>query len=375
MAHQMAGNRLHNLQMLGQSVWIDELQRGLLERRELAALIADDGVSGVTSNPTIFARAFATDVRYRDDIAKLRAAGRDARGIYHELSEADIRMAADQLRRTWQHSGGRDGYVSLEVPPDLATHADETVHQAQEMFRRVDRPNVMIKVPATDAGLLAIRRLIASGVNVNVTLIFGTQRYRQVADAWLRGLEDRVAAGLPVAGIASVASLFASRIDALVDKRLDGMTDPRRAAQARSLRGRTAIAVARLAYREYRKMVAAPRWRTLAAAQAQPQRLLWASTSTKDPSYRDVRYVEELIGPETITTLTLATLAAFRDHGNVAPTLEQDLLAMANLPSELAAFGVDLDKVAAQLEREGLASFAASMDALLAGLAAGSQPQ
>jgi transaldolase len=357
-------SRLRDLQNLGQSVWLDEIYRGMLHGSQFKKWI-NDGVVGVTSNPAIFAKAFAEDENYREAIAELRKRAANGKQIYEQLSAEDIANAADQLRRTYDQTGKRDGYVSIEVAPRLAHDADGTVQQAQQLFLRIDRPNVMIKVPATDAGLLAIRRIIAAGINVNVTLVFGTRRYQQVAEAYLQGLEDRVTASQPVDGIASVASLFVSRIDTLVDNQLDAISHPDKSARAHRVRGNAAIAVARFAYQGFKTLIASHRWQALAARHAMPQRLLWASTGTKDASYSDVKYVNELVGRETVNTLPMKTLQAFCDHGAAAPTLENDLHHVAALPSELHSLGINLDAVAEQLEREGLEAFAKSMDAMI----------
>lgn len=360
-------SRLLDVQRFGQSVWLDELRRSLLGR-ELTRLIADDGVAGLTTNPSIFAKAFSEDSAYASEIAALRSAGQSGQQIYERLSCDDVRAAAEQLHRVYEQSDARDGYVSIEVPPALAHDTDATVTEAHRLRAAIDRPNIMIKVPATDSGVQAVARLIADGISVNATLIFGTRRYQQIADAFMRGLEARMAKGQSIERIESVASLFISRIDTLIDKQLDSISHPDKAARGKTLRGKAAIAVARIAYQEYKHMIASHRWQALAARHAQSQRLLWASTSTKDPSYSDVKYVNELIGRDTVNTVPLPTLNAFRDHGAAAPVLEQRLLDMATIAADLGVLGIDLDQVALQLEREGLTAFAASMDSLLASL-------
>ncbi len=341
----------------------------MLVRSQFDRLVGDDGVSGVTSNPTIFANAFASDAAYREPVKSLRAAGMSGAQIYEQLSIEDVRGAADRLRRVYERTHARDGYVSIEVSPALAHDAEGTVAEAQRLWRTVERPNVMIKVPASEPGLTAIRGLVAAGVNVNATLVFGTKRYREVANAYLSGLEARAASGLPLERVASVASLFVSRIDTCVDSQLDAVRSSDAVmVRAQALRGRSAIAVARLAYQEYKGLIASNRWRALALRQAQSQRLLWASTSTKDARYSDVKYVDELIGRDTVSTLPLRTLEAYRDHGVAAPTLEAGLFDVATLPGELRVLGVDLERVSAQLETEGIAAFVASMQALVARL-------
>ncbi|HEX5689377.1 MAG TPA: transaldolase, partial [Roseiflexaceae bacterium] len=303
-------SRLLDVQSLGQSIWLDELRRGLLGK-ELARLIADDGVAGITSNPSIFAKAFAEDPSYAPHIAALRRSGLDGQHIYERLCFEDVRAAAQQLRRVYEQSDARDGYVSIEVPPAFAHDAKATVNEAHRLRDAIDAPNVMIKVPATDAGIVALRELIADGVNVNSTLIFGTRRYWQVAEAYMAGLEARVAAGKTLERVASVASLFVSRIDTHVDKALDAIENPARNARAQALRGKAAVAVARIAYQEFKNLLSAPRWQRLEVRHAMPQRPLWASTGTKDARYSDVKYVNELVGRDTVTTLPLSTLNAF----------------------------------------------------------------
>lgn len=361
----MSGNPLLALEALGQGVWLDDIDRALLASGELARLIREDGVSGVTSNPAIFEKAIARG-GYDDDIARLARVGRAPAEAYEALTVGEVQRAADLLRPVYERSGGRDGFVSLEVSPRLADDTGATVAEAQRLAAEVARPNLMVKIPATRAGGPAIRALLAQGLHVNVTLLFGLARYREVVDAFLAGLEDRKAGGRPLAGVASVASFFLSRIDTLVDARLDRDGRPGAAA----LRGRAAIASARLAYSYYKEWTLGPRWRALAAAGARPQRLLWASTSTKDPAYADVKYVEALVGPETVTTLPPETLRAYRDHGDPAARLDDDLAGARALPAELAALGIDLEEVSATLEQEGVRQFIEPYDRALAALAA-----
>ena len=364
----MTANRLGQLQGLGQSVWLDYIDRALLETGELTRLIQEDAVSGVTSNPAIFGKAIASG-GYDGDIARL-ARGRAPVEMYDALTIGEVQRAAELLRPVYDASGGRDGYVSLEVSPRLADDTAATIAEGQRLAAAVARANLMIKVPATRAGLPAIRALLAQGINVNVTLLFGRARYRDVVEAFLAGLEDRTAAGRPLASVASVASFFLSRIDTLVDARLD--RDPRPAAAA--LRGRAAIASARLAYSYYKEWTIGPRWRALVADGARPQRLLWASTSTKDPAYADVKYVDALIGPDTVTTLPPETLRAYRDHGEPAARLTDDLPAARALPAQLAALGIDLEDVATVLEQEGVRLFVEPYDRALAALTRRVQP-
>jgi transaldolase len=361
-------NPLLRLRALGQSVWLDYIRRDLITGGRLAAMIADDGLAGITSNPSIFEDAIARHDFYDGEIRQLLATGADRDRLYQALTIGDVTRAADVLRPLWEATGCRDGLVSLEVSPHLAHDTEGTVVEAVALWQAVDRPNLMIKVPGTRAGLPAITRLIAAGVNLNVTLLFSVARYREVAEAFVAGLERRGGSGQSLAGIASVASFFISRIDTQVDTELDRLSGSR--PETTALRGTAALACARLAYRHYQEWTSAARWQALATAGAQPQRLLWASTSTKDPAYSDVRYVEELIAPDTVNTLPPATLDAYRDHGDPALRLEPGIVAAAQQIARLAAAGIDMDRVAEQLEREGVDKFIAAHDALLAVLAA-----
>jgi len=364
------GSRLRRIEALGQSLWLDHIERALLANGGLERLIRDDGISGVTSNPAIFEKAIAQHAEYDAAIALLARRGLGAREIYETLAIEDVCRAADMLRDVYETSCGRkycgrDGYVSLEVSPHLAYDTVATVDEAKRLWNRVDRPNLMIKVPATRAGLPAIRQLIAAGINVNATLLFGVARYREVAESYLAGLEDRLADGGALDHVASVASFFLSRIDTLVDGFLDqDNRDP-----ARELRGQTAIACARLAYQEYQELVRSARWQALAAHGARTQRLLWASTSTKDTAYNDVMYVEALIGPDTINTLPPRTMAAYRYHGNPALRLEEHLNVASALPGQLAALGLDMDVANDELERQGVLKFIEPYERLLVALA------
>lgn len=366
-AVSMAFNPLRAIQEFGQSIWLDELHRELLRGGDLARLIDDDGISGVTSNPSIFQRAIAEDRSYRTEIRRLHAGGTAPPYIYEQLILQDVRDAADALHRVYQRSDGHDGFVSLEVSPSLAGDTAGTVTEARRLWRAFDRPNAMIKVPATRQGLPAMRRLISEGINVNATLLFGVTRYREVLDAFSAGLEDRRSGGNPIDRIASVASLFVSRIDTLVDEKLAVVHDADRSARARMLVGKVGTKVARFAYQDFKKFIASPRWGALAASGARPQRLLWASTGTKNPAYSDVKYIDELIGRDTVTTVPLATLAAYRDHGRPAPRLN-DLYDVAELPADLLMVGIDLEQISQQLEAEGVGKFSASFQALLSNI-------
>ena len=355
-------NRLEALRDAGVSIWLDTLSRDLLDRGEFARLIADYGVTGATSNPTIFAKAIAGSDCYDDQLRAVVAAGtRDPRELFFELALDDVRRAADLLRSVYDRSDGSDGFVSFEVTPDLADDTEATVEQALELWGRLARPNVMIKVPATEAGVPAIEELTARAVNVNVTLLFSVGRYEQVIDAYIGGLARRMAAGEPVDTVASVASFFVSRVDAKVDPLLPPDS---------GLRGRVAIANARLAYARYLDRfgedpcLADACWHALAVAGARPQRPLWASTGTKDPAYSDVLYVEQLIRADVVNTMPEATLRAFADHGRADHVLPVAGRASAILRRAREA-GIDLDAVTAELEREGVSSFCDSYHDLL----------
>ncbi len=352
---------LHRLSTLGQSVWIDNLSRRSIHDGGLAALIADDAVVGATSNPTIFAKAIAEGRAYDEQLRELEDVD-DPKEVFWALATRDVRDACDLFRHVWDEGSGRDGYVSLEVDPGLAYDADATLRQARSLHADVDRPNLLVKIPATEPGLAAIEDAIAEGLSINVTLVFSLARYRQVVEAYVRGLERLVADGGDPRSVASVASFFVSRIDTETDRRLAqiGGHD--------ELKGRLAIANARLAYQHYQQTFAGARWLQLAEQGATPQRLLWASTSVKDPAYPDTLYVEQLIGPETVDTMPEETLRAYQDHGRPAARIELDVGAAREVLAALEQAGVDYDDVTATLEREGVEKFAASFDELLDGL-------
>lgn len=360
---------LHALHAAGQSIWLDFIDRALLAGGELGRRIRDDALTGMTSNPTIFEKALASGTAYD---AQLRAAadGRSAWELFELVETDDVRVACDAFRGIHEATQGADGYVSIEVSPGAAHDADATVEEAHRLWRTVDRPNVMIKVPGTPDGCVALRRLIADGLNVNVTLLFAVAAHGRVIEAYLTGLEDRAAAGGDLRSIASVASFFVSRVDNTIDARLDQLVAAGTLAadRAAALRGRAAVANAKRAYRLFTERFAGPRWEALAARGARAQRPLWASTSTKNPAYRDVLYVEELIGPHTVNTMPPVTLEAFRDHGVVRRTVDTGLAEADALLAELAALGIDLDEVTDRLLVEGLASFQKSFDTLIAGL-------
>lgn len=361
-------NPLQKLANFDQSVWLDYIERSFVRDGRLATLIADAGVSGLTSNPAIFQKAIAEHAVYREPIEAMARSGLAAREIHEALVIDDIRSAADALAEVFRRSAQRDGFVSLEVSPHLARDSAGTYSEAVRLWTLVDRQNLMIKVPGTAAGIPAIRNLIADGINVNVTLLFSVERYAAVAEAFMAGLEDRTARKQDIRNVASVASFFLSRIDTLIDPKLDA-TD---VAQARALRGRCAIACAHAAYAHHQATIAASRWRELKARGARPQRLLWASTGTKNPAYSDVKYVDALVGPETVTTLPPETLAAYRDHGNPMqrlPAVAADAEpSMEEITQWLAAAGIDWSAVALQLEAEGVQKFVQPHDATLATL-------
>jgi transaldolase len=362
----MAKSRLHELSEAGVSVWIDSLSRELLETGELARLMREDAVVGVTSNPTIFQKALSTGDWYDEQLAALLRSEDDPTEVFLQLAMEDVRRACDLLRPVWDGGQGEDGYVSLEVDPTLAYDREATFEQAMRLHAEVARPNLLVKIPATLPGLAAIEDCIAKGKSINVTLIFSLERYAAVAEAYVKGLERLVAAGGDPTRVASVASFFVSRVDTEADRLLDEI-----GGQATRLKGKLAIANAKLAYRHWQETFAGPRWEFLAAKGATSQRCLWASTSTKNPEYRDVMYVEELIGPKTVNTMPLETIVAFQDHGKVVPnTLAEGVAEARKLLERLAEVGVDYDQVVATLEAEGVQKFADSFEQLLDGIRA-----
>lgn len=363
----MRQNPLLRLEALGQSIWLDFLSRGMLVSGELVALIQQDGVTGVTSNPAIFEKAIAQTADYDDAIENLARQGHTSTEIYEELVLDDIRMTADLLRPVYEHREGRDGFVSLEVSPHLAHDTAGTLIEARRLWERVARPNLFIKVPGTWEGLPAIRQLACEGINVNVTLLFGLPRYRAVAEAYLDGLAERAARGLPLEQVASVASFFLSRIDVLVDALLEELSSQGgvRGEQAASLKGQTAIACAKIARDMYREMLAGDRFVALVSRGARPQRLLWASTGTKNPAYSDIKYLEPLIGTDTINTTPLETINAYRDHGHPMATLDYEVQEAQVALQRLGELGIDLAVVTQRLEDEGVEKFVRPFDSLL----------
>ena len=360
---------LHALHAAGQSIWLDYIDRSMLGTGELDRRIRDDALTGMTSNPTIFEKALATGTAY--DAQLREAAGSRSGWELFELVETDdVRVACDAFAGVHRDTTGHDGFVSIEVSPGAAHDSAATIAEAHRLWRTVDRPNVMIKVPGTPEGCIALRRLIADGLNVNVTLLFAVDAHSRVIEAYLAGLEDRAAAGGDLRHVASVASFFVSRVDGAIDGTLAAMTaagslTPDRAS---ALQGKAAIANAKLAYRLFRERFSGPRWALLAAKGAQLQRPLWASTSTKNPAYRDVVYVEQLIGTDTVNTMPPNTLEAFRDHGVTARTVDTAVADADRVLDELGALGIHLDAVTDQLLTDGLASFKKSFDTLIAGI-------
>jgi transaldolase len=361
-------NPLVQLIDYGQSFWLDNIRRGFTRAGSLADLVANDGLRGVTSNPSIFEKAIADGSDYDDAIRDLAAAGKTAEEMYDRLTTDDIREACDVFRGLYDQAKGCDGLVSIELPPHLANDSEGSIKEGLRLWPLVDRPNVMIKVPATDAGMPVIRRLTAEGINVNITLMFGAGYYDHVIDAFFSGLEDRVAKGLPINHIASVASCFVSRVDTEADKRIEALAasaDDATKAKLNALLGKTAIANSKRLYTVYLQSLETPRWKKLAAAGARRQRPLWASTSTKNPKYPDVYYVEALIGPDTVDTMPPATIDAFRDHGKVAARLERQMEEAEEQLQSLESLGISLKDITDKLLADGLVTFEKAYDQLI----------
>ncbi len=356
---------IRDLVNVGQSVWLDYIRRSFIDSGGLQSLI-DEGVGGVTANPTILEKAIAESSDYDADIARLMREGKSDSETYETLARDDIVRAADLLLPVWKRTHGGDGYVSLEVSPALAHDTKGTVDAARHLWSMLDRPNVFIKVPATKEGYPAIEQLLTEGMNINITLMFSLAHYEAVAQAYLSALEERVKAGQEISLVTSVASFFVSRVDTMVDKELERIGGPRAAA----LLGKIAIANARLAYARFTELFRGPRWEALAACGAHVQRPLWASTSTKNPNYPDTLYVDELIGPDTVNTMPPATLTAWKDHGKLARTVDQGIDEARQQLTQLAELGIDLDAIANRLTEDGIALFAKSFDTLVAGIAA-----
>ncbi len=355
------------VQALGQSIWLDNISRDSLMSGEFAAMVGSAGVTGVTSNPTIFDKAISSGDSYDAQMVEIARTTSDPSVIFDALALRDLQQAADLLRPVFDRTGGADGFVSWEVSPEIAHDTERTLADVRRLWQLLDRPNAMIKIPGTRAGLPAIQQALYEGININITLLFAIERYETVMEQYLTALERRAAAGLPLDRVRSVASFFVSRVDTAVDKQLTALAardeDGQRSALL-ALRGQAAIANAKLAYQRFKAVFSGPRWQALAGRGAPVQRPLWASTSTKDPSLPDTFYVDTLIGPDTVNTLPPATLAAFNDHGRVAATLEDDVEGARRVMSRLAEAGIDMTAVTDRLEDEGVASFAASFAAL-----------
>lgn len=359
----MSDSRLHQVSKLGQSAWIDFLSRDLVRSGELGRMVADDAIVGVTSNPTIFQQALATGHRYDEQLVELAGSELSTKELFVALGSVDVSEACDVLSGVHEETAGVDGFVSFEVDPTLAYDSEATIAEASRLHEQIDKSNLHVKIPATKPGLTAIEEMISRGRSINVTLIFSLQRYEEVVESYLRGLERLIAAGGDPAGVASVASFFVSRVDSEADRRLDELGGHD------ELKGTLAIANARLAYHHYLEMFSSERWDYLASKGARPQRCLWASTSTKNPDYRDVLYVEELIGPNTVNTMPESTIRAFQDHGEPAVRLTQGIDGAREVFAALEAAGVDYDDVTDLLEREGVEKFVASFEELLDGIA------
>lgn len=363
----MIGNSLRKLGDLGQSLWLDYIRRDLITGDRLQQLIEEDGLRGMTSNPSIFEKAITGSQLYDDDILVMGSEGKDRQEIYEIISQRDVREAADVFRHLYMKTDAKDGYVSLEVNPHLAYDTSATIKEARRLWAALNRPNVFIKVPATIAGLEPIRQLISEGINVNVTLLFGLPRYRQVAEEYITGLEERFARGEALNSVSSVASFFVSRIDTMVDPILEKIIEDggENAQLAKKAYGQVAIASAKAAYQIYKNIYNSDRFKKLAAQGARPQRLLWASTGTKNPNYSDVKYVEELIGPDTVNTIPFATLDAYRNHGDPMVRLENDIDEASKILERLPDLGIDIDKITQQLEDDGVENFSELFDKLM----------
>ena len=367
----MAKNRLQELHDVGQSIWLDSIDRRMLHDGELERRIRDDALTGMTSNPTIFQKALASSNAYDEQIVAAEEDGLTSWELFELLETTDVRDACDAFAGVYSSTRGADGYVSIEISPGVSHDADAAIEEARRLWKTVDRPNVMVKVPGTPEGAVAVRRLIAEGINVNITLLFAIEAHARVIEAYMAGLEDRVKAHQPIDGLASVASFFVSRVDTEIDKRLDALiakAPQGEKERLQMLKGRAAIANAKLAYKLFREKFSGPRWEALAKQGARVQRPLWASTSTKNPAYRDVMYVEDLIGPDTVDTMPPATIEAFEDHGVVARTVDKKVGVAEALLKEIEAVGIPMREVTEKLLVEGIASFQKSFDELIAGL-------
>ena len=361
-------NTLLELKALGQSVWLDDIDRGQLRSGLFGRLIDEDGLSGATGNPTIFEHAITHSTTYDEQMRQLLREGKSSQEIYEALAMTDVRTVADMLRPTYDQTGGQDGFVSIEVSPYLAQDTEGTLAEVRRFWHAIDRPNLMVKIPSTPAGVPAIRQSLSEGININITLIFSIENYRQVAEAYLGALEERLAGGKDISRIASVASFFVSRVDVLIDKLLEdkikATSEGAAQQQLKALEGKAAIANARLAYQEFNRLFSGPRFAALKQRGARVQRPLWASTSTKNPAYRDVLYVEELIGPDTVNTMPLTTIEGFREHGKVRLSIEDQLSEAKTQLAALADVGIHYDQVTRQLQEEGVQKFVDSFHTL-----------
>ncbi len=362
----MQNNPLNRLNRLGQSVWLDYIDHSILVDGTLSGLIQHDNLAGLTSNPAIFEKAIANNKDYADDIADLLHSQASSSELYTSIVLKDISRAADVFLPVYERTGGRDGYVSIEVSPLLARDSEASVLEARDLWARLKRPNIMIKIPGTSEGLVAVRTLLAEGINVNVTLLFSVERYVEVLEVYLLAMEQRLAQGLNLDRVASVASFFLSRIDVKVDKLLDNITgDEQQVSDAAALRGRVAIACAALAYRHFQQVTLSPRWQTLAKAGARVQRLLWASTGTKDPAYSDIKYVEPLIAVDTVNTLPQKTLDAYRDHGQPSLRIEESIADADSVLARISESGIDMPELMQVLEEEGIRKFVEPYNSIL----------
>jgi transaldolase len=367
----MTRNKLQELHDAGQSIWLDSIDRRMLHDGELERRVREDALTGMTSNPTIFQKALSSSNAYDEQIIAAEEEAPSSWELFELLETSDVRDACDHFAGVYSSTRGADGYVSIEISPGVSHNSDAAVEEARRLWKTVDRPNVLVKVPGTPEGAVAVRRLIAEGINVNITLLFALEAHERVIEAYMAGLEDRIKAHQPIDGLASVASFFVSRVDTEIDKRLDALIakgPPAEKERLQMLKGRAAIANAKLAYRLFRQKFAGPRWEALAKQGGRVQRPLWASTSTKNPAYRDVMYVEELIGPDTVDTMPPATIEAFEDHGVVARTVDKKVAVAEALLKEIEAVGISMREVTDKVLVEGIASFQKSFDELIAGL-------
>jgi len=366
----MKRNPLLELQRWGQSPWLDYIARDLIDSGEIERLIKEEGISGITSNPTIFEKAVTSGSYYDEAIKLLSQEGKTAEEIYEVITTQDVRAAADLLKGVYQHSDGEDGYVSIEVPPKYAYDVEETVRSATTLFNLIGRDNILIKVPATEEGMRAIPRLISRGININITLIFSLPQYKKAANAYIQGLKEKEGRGEDLKGVSSVASIFVSRIDTAIDPMLDDLASQEKdkAEEILSLRGRIAIANCKLIYQAFTQIFSSPDFLKLTGKGARIQKIVWGSTSTKDPQYSDIKYVAGLIGRGTINTMPLPTIWAFKDHGIVGATLEEGLEEAERELNKIKEWGIDLEAVCQRIQEEGVKAFATSFDSLLAAI-------